>query len=391
LEELPPTNLLIIHHTHILPSQGLYIHIPFCESICPYCDFSTWKASERQHQRWLRTVLRELHHRCTPGTAFQTLYLGGGTPSLLSEESINTLFEELHSFLDLRNLQEISIEANPVKLNHTLLQTYAKWNISRVSLGVQSFDDPTLKALGRNHNSQEALDSVQLLAKYPFSLNVDLMFGTPNQNMEILKKDLDTIASLPIQHVSLYGLTIEPNTLFHQQYQKAKLPPMPEDVYDEMYLYSVHFLEELGFKRYEVSNFAKTDHQSIHNSHYWNHSDYLGIGPGAHSLQNGFRIANSKKYATYEKWVEKGCEIQHTFFEKLDNEALYTESIWLGLRQTQGISLTELQEAFSKTPSIKNMDKWEKLGYLYVNEDNRLELKNKGWLYLDTIAANLSS
>ena len=369
--------------------KGLYIHIPFCATICPYCDFSVWKAHERQHRRWFDLIQLELKQRCYPKMTFDTLYFGGGTPSLLSASLFSELMEWLHSYLDFSSLVEVSIEANPNCIDLEKIAVYEQYGVQRISLGVQSFQPDLLKVLGRTHQKKDIEQSLEMIGKSGLKMSLDLMFGLPSQNLQQVKKDIQIALQYPLSHLSFYGLIIEPQTLFYQQREKMILPRIAEQDYDKMYCQAVQQLEDFGLKRYEVSNFALKNCESIHNQNYWNHSEFLGIGSGAFSFLENYRIGNPKKFANYEKWVQEGCIAKNNdVYEYIDSQKLNQEKIWLGLRQNKGL---ECEKMFCKTKFEEFSQKikpWLEKGYLFW-DGSFLKLKDSGWLYLDEIVVSL--
>ncbi len=365
--------------------KGLYIHIPFCESICPYCDFSTWKANTNQHSRWFNVLKLELTQRCLPKTAFQTLYFGGGTPSLISAKLFEEVMVFLMKYLDLFSLIEVTIEVNPNCIDQEKLEVYQKYGVTRVSLGVQSFQNHLLNVLGRKHCRDQILNSLQLLLQFNFQISLDLMFGTPLQKEQDLILDIEEAGQYPISHLSLYGLIIEPQTLFYQQKQRNTLPHIQEELYDIMYLKAVELLEENGLVRYEVSSFARDSLVSIHNQNYWNGFSFLGLGSGAYSFLDECRIGNSKKFATYEKWVINGCNNETAdFYEEIDCVTKQREEVWLSLRQAKGLDLQKYKEIIP----IDSLDKWVKKGYAVI-DNGFFKVCDLGWLYLDDLVIEL--
>jgi oxygen-independent coproporphyrinogen-3 oxidase len=301
------------------------------------------------------------------------------------------MMQNLHQYLDLTQVREISLEANPSSLDQNRMETYARWKVNRISIGIQSFHKENLSALGRIHNPDQALDSISMAHSFNFAVSIDLMFGIPGQKTESLIRDVRTAVQLPLSHLSLYGLTIERKTRFYQWKKKGVLPRIEEESYDEMYLQAAGMLEESGLKRYEVSSFASPQKECLHNRNYWNHSEYLGIGPGAHSLLKGRRIANSRKFAEYERWVLQNSPVNENNSELLSRDTLYEESVWLGLRSVQGIDLKNLSSKFCRHPSMQKLNSWIERGYMERYKKDTYRLKDKGWIYLDGLTADLLS
>ncbi|MBF0432738.1 MAG: radical SAM family heme chaperone HemW [Fibrobacteria bacterium] len=369
--------------------NGLYIHIPFCESKCPYCDFTSWKGKKTQFRILVDTLFKELKLRTPSGTCFDSIYIGGGTPSILPTTLFNELVNNLHKHLDFSKTREISIEANPSSITPEKLTQYKNCNINRLSIGVQSFNNSLLNTLERAHDSKKAKESIQLALDFNFQLGIDLMFGLPGQSLTAFIKDLETALHFPLAHLSLYGLTIEPDTIFYLRKKEKRLPPIDTENYDHMYLSAVELLEKNGLLRYEVSNFARKGKESLHNLNYWNHSSYLGLGPGAHSFSGTIRYANSRDFSIYLTTVKNGCPEKELQPELLSHETRYQEAIWLGLRTTAGINIEKLDNLYGKHPLTKKLNNWHKLGFLVPRGPSGYTLHHKGWLYLDTIVTDL--
>lgn len=264
---------------------------------------------------------------------FKTLYLGGGTPSLLDDGVLIELFEFLKKEVDFSQLQEISMEANPETLSKEKLILYQELGINRMTLGIQSFNDQNLKWLGRNHGSKTLLKAKELLLEFRINLGLDLMFGFEGQTWVDLELDLRQALEFHPNHISLYGLTIEEGTLFGQREQRGETL-INENAYNELFQNARDWLQAHGFVQYELSNFAKAGFESKHNRAYWTHTPYLGLGPGAHSLQGRTRSWNSKNWNTWIKSTEQQLPQE---LEILEDKDWNNESIWLQLRQSQGL------------------------------------------------------
>ncbi len=364
---------------------GLYIHIPFCEKICPYCDFSTWKAGERQHNRWLNNIKAEATARKSTPQNFDTLYLGGGTPSLLRLDVLEDCFHFLRSYYNIDTLKEFSLESNPGNLTIEKVKCYKDLGVSRISLGAQSFDSQRLKWLGRNHGPSDIYKSVELCHKFEIDVNIDIIFGSQDQSVSQLLEDLNSACSLFPQHISLYGLSYEANTLFSQHKEKGLKKEIEEELYIEMYLKASDYLESQNIKRYEVSNFSLPGKECIHNMGYWNHSPYLGLGPGAHSLIGNCRYFNSKKFAQYEKHVMAGYPLEEDKMERLSLDNRYHEKIWLSLRTVHGLDLKALKAEFNRHPELELLEKWIKKAWLVEFESQKYRLEGKGWALIDAL------
>jgi len=336
---------------------SLYIHVPFCASICNYCDFCAMPAPERLHDEYVDLVLRELRGQ----TNFETIYLGGGSPSILSIKNLQKLLTGLRT-------NEFSMEWNPEQVNSEKIKAALDLGINRFSLGIQSLDDDLLKMLGRRHSAKTALEAFEKLNSAFATGSCDLMFCLPNQSTENFLSDVKTIAGLGAKHISFYGLTLE---------KAKKLPPQPEDLYPEMYLKAAEILSEAGLDRYEVSNFALPGHESKHNQVYWKMGSYLGVGPSAHSYLNGVRSYVEGKYVSWKKWVLAGCPQSGLTLDIPSAEGREIEEVWLSLRTREGLLLGEKFNMEKAKPFIKKG--WLKL------EEGRVRLSGEGWLWLDKI------
>ena len=267
-----------------LPPLALYIHFPWCEKKCPYCDFNSHQVKDGvrgfDEERYIKALIADLETELPRiwGRQVHSIFIGGGTPSLLSPKGMDDLLSAIRARVNLEPSAEITMEANPGSVEADKFAAFAKSGINRVSLGIQSFQDEQLKALGRIHNGEEAKRAIAIAVKNFKSVNIDLMYGLPNQSLRAAKADIETALSFKTPHLSLYNLTLEPNTYF------ANFPPkLPsEDEIDAIFEQNLELLTAAGYKRYEVSAYAKKDQECKHNLNYWRFGDYIGIGAGAH-------------------------------------------------------------------------------------------------------------
>jgi oxygen-independent coproporphyrinogen-3 oxidase len=267
-----------------LPPLALYIHFPWCEKKCPYCDFNSHQVKDGvqgfDEERYIKALITDLETELPRiwGRQVHSIFIGGGTPSLLSPTGMDALLSAIRARVNLEPGAEITMEANPGSVEADKFAAFAKSGINRVSLGIQSFQDEQLKALGRIHNGEEAKQAIAIAVENFKSVNIDLMYGLPNQSLAAAKADIETALSFKTPHLSLYNLTLEPNTYF------ANFPPkLPsEDEIDAIFEQNLELLTAAGYKRYEVSAYAKKDQECKHNLNYWRFGDYIGIGAGAH-------------------------------------------------------------------------------------------------------------
>lgn len=332
-------------------SFGLYIHFPFCSKICPYCDFYVLRESEAKRAAFLPYYEREL--KLFSGKRpelfsrkLETIYFGGGTPSLLESEQLAGLLGLIKNFFEVSVDVEITLEANPNDLLDNKPKTLRPLGINRPSIGVQSLSDSELKTLGREHSAGQSEKAVQNVGESGFkNFNIDLIFGVPGQTVDTWKQTLEKAVNWQPPHISTYSLTIEERTHFYKLQQTGKLRLPPDEICQEMYLTGVGFLKKHGYEQYEISNFARPGFQSRHNRNYWRRKSYLGIGPSAHSFSNNRRWANVRSLPIYQRKLDAG-ELPLEFEEAIDRKKAFEEALLLGLRQKEGICLEELRVKF---------------------------------------------
>ncbi|MDY4668533.1 MAG: radical SAM family heme chaperone HemW [Oliverpabstia sp.] len=355
----------------------LYIHIPFCVKKCEYCDFLSGSAGKQAQREYMEALFREID-----GTEkfedyeVSTIFIGGGTPSVLPGEWIEELMEKVKQHFSVRTDGEISIEANPGTVDESKLQSYRRAGINRISFGCQSGDDEELKMLGRIHTWEEFLESFSLARAAGFSnINVDLMSGLPGQSLSSWEESLEKVAKLQPEHVSAYSLIIEEGTPF--ALKKLNLPDEEEE--RKMYEKTHEILESYGYHQYEISNYGKPGKECLHNIGYWQRKEYLGLGLGSASLIQEKRFHNTGKMEGYLAKSDKVGEIREDI-EKLTRENQMEEFMFLGLRMLEGVSEKEFQEKFGM--DLKNIygdviKKYIQLGLLEQKGD-RLYLTRRG-------------
>lgn len=321
---------------------GIYIHIPFCKSRCRYCDFFSSTQLEKRTQ-YVQALLAEWHDRQDALTEpVQTIYLGGGTPSMLEVDDLRRLGEEaIRQVGDKIGDIEFTMEANPGDITLEKARAWREIGINRLSIGIQSFDDDLLQLIGRRHTAAEACEAVRAAQAAGFdNISIDLMYALPGQTMEQWQKDVQTALLLGVQHISTYGLIYEDGTALTKLLMDNRLQPVDEELEMRMYDYLVEQLCANGFEHYEVSNFALAGRHSRHNSSYWNDTPYLGLGAGAHSYDGRCRqwnIADLDGYISQALAHQLSPEIEH-----LTDEDHRTERIMLGLRTNQGVAKADI-------------------------------------------------
>lgn len=345
--------------------KGLYIHIPFCVKKCEYCDFVSFPGCEDYFDAYLDALRKEMSSYY--GTKVDTIFIGGGTPSVLSVFQIEKLCNAIKSCFVLGDNYEWTIEVNPGTVNTDKINTMLMCGINRVSVGVQSFNDAELKAIGRIHDSKTAYDTVVALNDAGFlNISIDLMESLPYQTPATFKKSLDIALSLPITHISVYSLIIEDGTPIKEKYDNGEYE-MPDDDEDrDLYKYTGDFLSKNGFIRYEISNYAKENYQSKHNLKYWDCDEYIGIGVAAHSYLDGIRKYNTSDLEEYISGVTKVGEDVLTMRDKMG------EFMMLGLRKICGINRNEFHNRFMTYPEKVwglELDKFISLGLMKKDVD----------------------
>ena len=365
--------------------KSIYIHIPFCKRKCNYCAFVSFTNIDEFEEKYTNALIKELNSY-TISANIKTIYLGGGTPNLLSINNWEKIFDCINKKFSFVNNPEITMEFNPALSNKEYLTQIKSFGVNRISIGVQSFQENILKTLNRLHTKQEALQMINWAQTIGFkSHSIDLIYGIFGQTEQALKQDLKILKSLNIPHISTYGLKIEEGTPF-EKFDKSNLPT--EEACEKMYLLISNSLEEIDYTHYEISNFSKENHQSQHNLTYWHNEEYLGIGTGAHGYINGIRY---QKPNTIKEYIKNPlfCEI----LNKNTTEDFFEETIFLGLRLKEGIDLTQIKDKFH-IDLYKNkktvIDKFIN-NNLAKLKNNKLSLTTKGFLLSNYIIGEILS
>ena len=370
---------------HMKNIKSLYVHIPFCAKKCLFCSFAVTVGQAHRTADYLNALQREAQNQ--PGQVLKTVYCGGGTPSFLSVGELERLVGFIRDQFIFFDGAEWTIEANPEGMDEAKAAVLKRLGFNRVSLGVQSLNEKYLKYLGRNHNKEKAVAAFGHLRQAGFeNINVDLMSSFPGQSTEELAEDVNALAGLGAEHVSVYSLTIEENSRFF-----VKGVRLDEDqLQKEQYLLIVKLLEEAGYRQYEVSNFAKPGFESQHNMNYWDGGDYVGLGVGAHSHRAGVRSWNVSRFMDYLDRLDHGRSPREEE-EHLSTEKRLIESILFGLRKNQGIDLGLLKDRFSAVldPARENIVEDCVRKGLLIKEGTLLRTSLEGRLVLDEISARL--
>jgi oxygen-independent coproporphyrinogen-3 oxidase len=370
--------------------SGIYIHIPFCKQACHYCDFH-FSTSMKKKDEMVLAIAKELQMRKSEfeDEVVETIYFGGGTPSVLQIEDIRFLISEVFAHYKVSDNSEITLEANPDDLSKERIIELSKTSINRLSIGIQSFFEDNLKMMNRAHNSAEAIECLEFATQYFDNISLDLIYGIPGMSNEMWKQNIETALSFGIPHISSYALTVEPKTALNKLIQTGKIAKLNDESAQEHFAILVKTLEANGFIHYELSNFGKENYFSKNNSAYWLGKKYIGIGPSAHSYDGVSRSWNVSNNALYLKNILE---------DKLPNEIevlsisdRYNEYIMTGLRTIWGVSLERIQTEFG----IEYLNYLHKQAQKFINDEllsidnNILKPTPKGKFLTDGIASDL--
>jgi oxygen-independent coproporphyrinogen-3 oxidase len=369
---------------------GIYIHIPFCRKRCHYCDF--FKSTDLSAKfRILNAIQKELKDRAPElvSDEIQTIYLGGGTPSVLQVDELNSLLETIRSNYQVSSTVEITMEANPDDLNQAKLSALRELGYNRLSIGIQSFSESDLKLMNRRHGVLQALQSVRWAKKAGFSnISIDLIYGLPNQTLEEWERNVRIAVELDVQHISAYHLTYHEGTVFYDRLKKGILKELPDELSLQQFNVLIQILKEAGFEHYEISNFCKSGLYSRHNTSYWENKKYLGIGPSAHSFDQKTRRWNVSSIAGYLSGMESGEPYSDS--EILTEQDRYNDYIITGLRTVWGISEAFIQSEFPASYNLhfqKIREKYLQSGHI-KSSSGMISLSTEGLFVSDQIMAD---
>lgn len=366
---------------HAEEEPGLYIHVPFCKSKCPYCDFYS-VTTLKNVQTWIKALKKEAEHYRDSFQIFDTLYLGGGTPSLLNPDQLAEVFTSLRAAFTFAPSSEVILEANPDDITPEKLSVYKDLGVNRISVGVQSFREEEIRFLQRRHTAAGAERALGEIRRAGFkNLGVDLMYGLPGQTLSHWLVSLKRALEFQPEHLSCYQLTVEEGTVLGRLKTKGGLQLPDEKAGRRFFLATSRFLEKRGYLHYEISNFARTEALvSRHNSKYWKHVDYLGLGPGAHSFLQGRRWWNVRSVRRYTSLLAQG-RLPIEGEESLTPDQLLLETLYFGFRTRRGIDLHLLE---TDDPMQAAASELEKSG-LVIRKDGRLIPTRQGFLLADSL------
>lgn len=371
---------------------GIYIHVPFCSFVCPYCDFAVERVRDGATQRYVELLLQEIDQSPEFLHTVDTIYFGGGTPSLLTTEDGHRIVDALRNRFEVVPEVVIHTEANPEDVTPEFLRGARDVGVSFLSLGVQSFEAETLRFLGRRHTHQEAVESVEMAMAGGFdTVSVDLMFGLPAQDLDVWLGDLDFLAERGVQHISCYQLNIKPDTLFEKKIQLGRMEERSDDDRGSFFASTHGRLTQLKYEAYEVSNFAASPaNTSKHNRKYWDHSPYLGFGPAAHSFHDGRRFWNLRDFSAWGESLKSGLSPREDE-EILSDGQLALEEIMLSLRQPSGLDLEGLKQRYGVDVRRQAADRISNLvdAGLVVLAEGYLRPTLSGLAVADSLAADV--
>ncbi len=370
---------------------GIYIHIPFCKSRCSYCDFYS-TTSENRKERYIESLCKEIKFRkdYIINHPIETIYFGGGTPSQLDTDDFKSIFETISTYFDISKCREITLEANPDDLTTQYIQELRTLPFNRISIGIQTFNNQLLKFLNRRHTDEQAIRAVQDCKNAGFkNISIDLMYGLPEETIQIWETDLATAIELKVEHISAYHLIYEKGTLMDKMRRQQKIKEIDEDLSLFFFKTMIEKLTEAGYVHYEISNFCKPDMYSIHNSSYWKGSHYLGCGASAHSYNGNSRQWNISSIKEYIQGIETNIPVIEK--EELDLKTQYNDFVITSLRTMWGLSLIELNNEFGKELHdycLKNAQTYLTSGKMLI-KNNTLYIHNDGIFISDAIMSDL--
>lgn len=380
-----------------MPNIGIYVHWPYCLSKCPYCDFNSHVSKEKIDQlNYLSLIKKELdsYSEIIGNKTISSVFFGGGTPSLMEPKIIDNLLDHISKKYKTDQALEITLEANPTSVEQNKFIAYSSSGINRVSIGVQSLNDVDLKRLGRNHTAKEAIKAIDIAFNSFNSVSIDLIYCRPGQKEEDWERELHEALSLSTQHLSLYQLTIEPNTRYEILFKAGKLKLPDENTSARLYQMTEDICEKYNLYKYEISNFAKNGHQCLHNLNYWHSGEWIGIGPGAHSriIKNMKRTSIINEYDP-KKWSNLIIKNGNSTIEEeiLTNEQNSDEYLLMSLRTTQGMKIKKYNSLGGKLDKVK-VDQFINDGFLEKNNfGENINITRKGSMLSDMIITNIAS
>ena len=369
--------------------SGIYIHFPFCNVKCGYCDFYSIVNRKESIPDFIESIVKEIdlyfNSNYSNKLKFDTIFLGGGTPSLIEPHYIEKIFKALSNHIDFSIIKEITIEANPGEISKDYLNGFREIGINRISFGFQSLDDKLLKFLDRLHSSKQCIVAFEEARTAGFeNINTDMIFNIPGQSLDILSKNLKSVIKLQPEHISSYSLTVEKGTMLYSNVTKGKVVMPDEELDYNMYEMTSSIMSNNRYNQYEASNYAKKSKECLHNLHYWNLDPYIAFGPSAHGYDGKKRWWNHRSLNLYLSLLKKNkLPIKNS--EILSTKNKFNEIIMNGLRTSKGINIEKLNKITTSINIDKKIQKWPQL----IMENKYLRLKDNNFMLLDEITADL--
>ena len=377
-------------------SLSIYVHIPFCNSKCDYCSFVSMVASPEEKHRYVTNLMNEIKLQSKNYREFysvSSIYIGGGTPSCLDNYYIRDLLSCIYKNFAVKNSAEITLEINPNSVDQTKIREYIMSGINRFSIGLQSISAKVLKSMGRTHSLADYKKTVDIIREFGVkNISTDIIVGYPNQKLIDVKETINYLIKLGIPHISAYMLQVEKGTKLKKLVDNGSLGVPDDDTVVKMYDTVVDILTKNGYKRYEISNFAKPTYESYHNKVYWKRKDYLGVGLAAHSYIDGTRFANTENLTEYNEKLEKSFTIPTKYSKTLTTEEKKEEAVMLSLRTSDGLDLDAYKNEFGENFLAKKKDKIAELiknKFLILTKENKLVCTNSGYLVLNKLVLEL--
>ena len=365
-----------------MKDMGIYVHIPFCKSKCYYCDFNSFADKEYQIDRYVQCLKKEIKIKSNLNYVVRSIYIGGGTPSILPAEKIEKILQAIANSFTMDDNAEITIEINPGTVTKRRLESYFRMGINRLSIGLQSSNDEILKKIGRIHNYEQFENIIKMAKEVGFeNINADAMIGLPEQTIYDVEDTITKLIKMKLTHISVYSLIVEPETKMEKMLKSGKLKMQDEEIERYMYWFTKRLLEEHGYLHYEISNFAIPGYISKHNMDCWNQKEYLGFGVSAASYEDRVRYSNIYSLEKYMTNIEKNEAYRNKKIEEIQNEKMQmNEFVLLNLRKIRGMSLKSFNKKFNKRffDEYKKqvIHLWEE--ELIQVEENNVRLSNKG-------------
>ena len=374
-----------------MPKSGIYIHMPFCKVKCMYCDFYSVADKDEAIPTFFEALIKEIEicETDTKDWIIDTIFIGGGTPSLMTPYQLESLIKALDKKFELTHVSEFTLEANPGEAPLEKLKSFKALGVNRISIGVQSLQPSLLQFLTRIHGPEDVFKTFDTARQAGFeNINCDLIFSIPNQTMKIWENDLKRILDLGPEHMSCYSLTVEKGTRLYQYVNRGKVKMPNNDQNAAYYRWAQSTMADYGYRQYEISNWSKPKLECNHNFHYWEIDPYLAFGPSAHGFDGKSRFSNINDLDSYINKLVKG-DSPHQHIEKLTRKNYTNELIGFGLRINKGINLENISNEFKSKFNQRIVDIKYKWGKYLIQEGNRLRLTEEGYAFADAIAVDL--